>query len=318
MDIKSTIYPEFPVFHNLDRTWRSDSNVTFLFLPENESDARMYIGGLIPYLRDTQDHWYLKAFTEEARGNHQSSIWDPIEKQVSSTSDVWIRHALALDDELNFTDTPTTSWQNSAQVQFDMPEVDMTGDTPALYRDQDSVSTFHPNRHTKGHHQHASVAEHDSQLNPGTDRQDQDEGIEDAVQETNYLRSDISSIRGRSVTFNPLVQGKNEDIMSRLSDNNSRISALESHFSNMSAQFSEALGEMKRQSMLQTQHQDALALILSKLLPERQVTQPIDSGPTNGPKVTEGGQHPTSSTQANPLSSTMTAGGSDGVAGHGS
>jgi hypothetical protein len=53
MEIKSSIYPDFPVFHSIDRTWRSDSSVTFTFLPENESDARMYIAGLVPYLRDT-------------------------------------------------------------------------------------------------------------------------------------------------------------------------------------------------------------------------------------------------------------------------
>jgi hypothetical protein len=54
MGIKSTIYPEFPVFHSIDRTWRPDSHITFTFLPENNSDARMYIAGLVPYLHDTQ------------------------------------------------------------------------------------------------------------------------------------------------------------------------------------------------------------------------------------------------------------------------
>ncbi len=93
MEIKSSIYPDFPVFHSIDRTRRSDSSVTFTFLPENKSDARMYIAGLVPYLRDTRDACYLKPFTEEARAHHQSSVWDPIEKQVSSTSDVWICNA---------------------------------------------------------------------------------------------------------------------------------------------------------------------------------------------------------------------------------
>jgi hypothetical protein len=57
MDIKSIINSEFPVFHSTDRTWRSESNITFTFLPENESDTRMYIAGLVPYLQDTQDLW---------------------------------------------------------------------------------------------------------------------------------------------------------------------------------------------------------------------------------------------------------------------
>lgn len=53
--------------------------------------------------------------------------------------------------------------------------------------------------------------------------------------------------------------------MSRISDTNSRISTLESHFSTMSMQFSEAINEMRRQSVMQTKHQDALNLILSKI-----------------------------------------------------
>jgi hypothetical protein len=69
MEIKSTIYPEFPMFHSIDQTWMSDSNITFTFLPENNSDARMYIAGLVPYLYDTQDLWYLKVFTEEGMVN---------------------------------------------------------------------------------------------------------------------------------------------------------------------------------------------------------------------------------------------------------
>jgi hypothetical protein len=143
MEIKSTVYSEFPVFHSIDCTWRSDSNITFTFLPENESDARMYIAGLVPYLRDTQDSWFLKVFTEEARATHQNSVWDLIAKQVSSTTDVWVSNALALDDELNFTDTPTSTWFPT-QAQFDIPEVAARGETPAMYRDQDSVSTSTP------------------------------------------------------------------------------------------------------------------------------------------------------------------------------
>jgi hypothetical protein len=76
-----------------------------------------------------------------------------------------------------------------------------------------------------------------------------------------------ASIRGRSLTFDLSVQNKSDDILSRNSDNNSRISALESHFSNMPMQFSEAIEEMRRQSAMQTKHQDALHLILSKLFP---------------------------------------------------
>lgn len=64
--------------------------------------------------------------------------------QVFSTNDVWIHYVLALDDELNFTDTPTSSWF-PAHAQFEIPDIVARGKTPAIYRDQDSVYTFHPN-----------------------------------------------------------------------------------------------------------------------------------------------------------------------------
>jgi len=38
----------------------------FSFLPENETKARSYIAGLIPYLRDQVGSWFVRHFSEEA------------------------------------------------------------------------------------------------------------------------------------------------------------------------------------------------------------------------------------------------------------
>jgi hypothetical protein len=51
MNIPSSTHEGVPVFHSIDRQWRSESIITFTFLPDNESDGRMFIGGLIPFLR---------------------------------------------------------------------------------------------------------------------------------------------------------------------------------------------------------------------------------------------------------------------------
>jgi hypothetical protein len=85
MEIKSTVYPDFPVFHSIDQAWGSDSNATFTFLPENNSDARMYITGLIPYLQDTQcEHIsILRALIEYPQGN----LEDIQEKILQSTQE---------------------------------------------------------------------------------------------------------------------------------------------------------------------------------------------------------------------------------------
>jgi hypothetical protein len=279
----------------------------------------------IGYLHDTQDPWYLKVFTEEALVTHQSSVWDPITKQVSSTTDVWISNALALDDELNFTDTPTSSWF-PAQVLFEVPDVAVRKDTPALYRDQDSVSTFHSNHRRHVINNQNDAAEETKDENPAErsnlhakDMETEDNPNQVTAEETNaqiQSQQGSASLRGRPVTFGPSVQHKNEDIMSRISDNNSRISALESHFSNMPMQFSEAIDEMRRQSIMQTKQQDALNLILSRRFPQDQSAitgsnSPVSSEPT-------GGQSSASSFQDNPLTASPEAGGSDRAAGHGS
>ncbi len=50
MDIKSSKFPDFPVFHDIDKAWGSDNGANFYFFPENESEARMYTSGLVPYV----------------------------------------------------------------------------------------------------------------------------------------------------------------------------------------------------------------------------------------------------------------------------
>jgi hypothetical protein len=67
MAIPSLEFPGTPLFHTIDKQWHSDNVITFGFLPENESDARTLVAGLIPFLRDTADKWYLSAFTECAK-----------------------------------------------------------------------------------------------------------------------------------------------------------------------------------------------------------------------------------------------------------
>lgn len=112
-----------------------------------------------------------------------------------------------------------------------------------------------------------------------------------------------------------MVQNKNEDLMSRISDTNSRISALESHFSTKSMHFSEAIDEMKRQSIMQSKHQDALNLILSKIFPRE---YSIVTGDTSVSSEPAAGQTSTSSLQANSLNASIEASGSDRAAGNGS
>jgi hypothetical protein len=65
MKILSSTYPGTFIFHMIDPAWRKDKGVTFTFVPENESDGRMFASSLIPYLR-TINPWYISMFSEDA------------------------------------------------------------------------------------------------------------------------------------------------------------------------------------------------------------------------------------------------------------
>lgn len=87
MQIESSKFSGHPVFHAIDKVWGSDNGGNFNFLLENETEARMYISGLISYVRDTAGEQYLNAITVEAIEKQKDSSWDPNTKQVSLTSD---------------------------------------------------------------------------------------------------------------------------------------------------------------------------------------------------------------------------------------
>jgi hypothetical protein len=146
MNIPSQVFPGKPLFHSLDKQWRSENVVTFCFLPKNKADAGTMIAGLIPYIRDTHDPWYLSAFLTEAKLQHQSSRWDHKTRQVFSAEEAEISDFLTEDDELNHMDIPTeekASIQPNPDVEVNVPPC--TEDTRHhFHEDADSVSTFHP------------------------------------------------------------------------------------------------------------------------------------------------------------------------------
>jgi hypothetical protein len=48
--------PNAPLFHTIDKQFKSLNMVQFQFRPENASDAHNLIAGLIPFLRDEGHH----------------------------------------------------------------------------------------------------------------------------------------------------------------------------------------------------------------------------------------------------------------------
>jgi hypothetical protein len=62
LEIPSTAFPNKPLFHTVDRLWKSQTGITFTFLPENEEEARSFIAGLIPLIKETESSWFMKLY----------------------------------------------------------------------------------------------------------------------------------------------------------------------------------------------------------------------------------------------------------------
>jgi hypothetical protein len=99
--------PDIPLFHTIDKQWRSDSGVTFAFRPEHETEARSIVAVLIPVLRDEGHEWFLRMFSADAQQHHVSSRWDAATTQVFSIEEVELAEFSATDDDLNLTNEPT-------------------------------------------------------------------------------------------------------------------------------------------------------------------------------------------------------------------
>ncbi len=87
MAIPSSNHPNYPLFHCVNKGWKEGSTIVFHFLPSNESEARMYISGLIAYLRATTLPWYLDLFKPVARSRSHGTSWDPVTRQITSLMD---------------------------------------------------------------------------------------------------------------------------------------------------------------------------------------------------------------------------------------
>jgi hypothetical protein len=152
LSIPSQVFPGKPLFHSVDRLWRSQTGITFTFLPENEEDARSYIAGLVPYLKDSADPCFMKFFLEEAKLQHMNSKWDRATRQAYSADEAELEDLLADDDEMNKSDEPTLQ-KREGQVEVNIPQVSSFDRDPALYKDNNSVSTFNSKPHAPTYQQ---------------------------------------------------------------------------------------------------------------------------------------------------------------------
>jgi hypothetical protein len=206
MSIKPMDSNEVSLFHTIDKQWRSDNVITFTFRPKHESEACAFIAGLIPFLRDEGNSYFLKMFSAEAQQRHATSKWDAKTRQVTSVEEEELNEFLSADEDLNLSDKPTQekpskevqeNENENKHVAFDIPEFTPVN-FPSITNDVDSVSTFHPSRTSRNKQQiSAPVLDVDS-ISRMSDTADTTSTLKSSVSDLNSLiQSSFNELSGR-------------------------------------------------------------------------------------------------------------------------
>ena len=146
--IISTTDKRFPLFHSVDRSTSKAAGISFQFLPELESEARLMLSNLLPYLHYHYGDQATRCFTPAAVERLDDCKWDPDAGSIVG----------AYDDEIDFLDksdimaqyisskstsTPTTSNSHINQTKpFTTTITPTLLNTTAYGNDDDSVSTL--------------------------------------------------------------------------------------------------------------------------------------------------------------------------------
>ena len=145
--IISTTDKRFPLFHSVDRSiGKNTGGISFQFLPELESEARLMISNLLPYLHHHYGDIAKKCFTPSAVDRLQDCQWDPIAGTIVG----------AYDEEINYLEEDDIMTQYISSKSSTAPNLKTTGSNPnppqplaqqplnttAYGQDDDSVSTL--------------------------------------------------------------------------------------------------------------------------------------------------------------------------------
>ncbi len=212
MGIPSSNNPNYPLFHCVNKGWKEGSTIVFHFLPSNESEARMYISGLIAYLRATTLPWYLDLFKPVACSRSHGTSWDPVTRQITSLMDS------------NFSDTlqqdPLYDLTESTAALLSSQDITSNSSSIGFYKDTDPIGTFRSNVR--------SVLKKKGKTSTGT-------------------TPTANSTPTHSVSFHPVrfTQKPDETSISHMSDTASKVAGLETRLEKMETQFRMAFARLE-------------------------------------------------------------------------
>ena len=146
--IISTTDERFPLFHSVDRSQGKMSGISFQFLPELESEARLMISNLLPYLHHHYGEKTIQCFTPSAVERLNDCKWDPeagtivgeYDEEINylDESDVMTQYITSKSETTTSTTTTLTPPPNLKNKTKTLPQLYNT----AYGNDDDSVSTI--------------------------------------------------------------------------------------------------------------------------------------------------------------------------------
>jgi len=295
MEISPQDKPGTTLFHTIDKQFKSDKIVNFQFHPDNASEANNLIAGLVPFLKDNGHSYHLKMFTPEALQRQAKAKWNAERREVDSEADTVLANLLAEDDELNFTNEPTLEKEHSNHsehttdpetVSIHIPNFPAEH-MPSMAREDDSISTFHPNR-GEGNF-----------INLTTDENEME------------IEEEASAPTGPPVSILRTQKHVDQDATSKMSmsDSASRISSLETEIHTMDKTFRTAIEQLKQQAADHSTSQSIQGSMLKEIYTMlKRVNISTSEKSSTDPSTSEVANPPQTDNAGDP---------SSGVAGHG-
>ena len=146
--IMSTTDERFPLFHSVDRSTGKMSGISFQFLPELESEARLMISNLLPYLHHHYGDISKQCFTPSAVERLQDCQWDPKAGTIVGAYDEEINYLEESDIMTQYISSKrppaseTTDTQTALKPPPPQPQKTQPLNNTAYGNDDDSVSTL--------------------------------------------------------------------------------------------------------------------------------------------------------------------------------
>ena len=147
MDIKSEVYPEYPLIHSIDKVWNNENARAITCIPENLRQLRKIVFAMVAFAEGEYGEWTKKYFYPAAVEVSQGTKWDKQQRKFFSLNDDHVGLAVDADDDLDQIPDDVRERMNqllSGDTEEEEPAKASNNECPAAkpITDSESISTF--------------------------------------------------------------------------------------------------------------------------------------------------------------------------------